>query len=95
MDELVEPTVGQGRIEARLGPFDGTIPEGVELFGGVVGGRAEIPVGVGVPVCGVPGRAERGTAELGAEALLLDAREVFEQAAEGQRGSAEVGPQPR
>ena len=59
VDELVEPAVGQGRGEPRAGPLDGAVPERVELVGGVVGGGGELPVGVAVPVGGVPRRAER------------------------------------
>lgn len=38
VDELVEPAVGQGGVEPQPGPFDGAVPQRVELFGGVVGG---------------------------------------------------------
>ncbi len=54
MDELVEPAVGQGGVEPGPGSFDGVLPERVELFGGVVVGGVEVPVGVGVPVDGRP-----------------------------------------
>ncbi len=40
VDELVEPTVGQGRVELCAGPFDGAVPERVELFG--VSSAAEV-----------------------------------------------------
>ena len=39
VDELVESAVGQRCIEPRAGPFDGAVPERVELFGSVAGGR--------------------------------------------------------
>jgi hypothetical protein len=94
MDELVEPAIGQGGVEPRPGPFDGVIPERVELCGGVIGGRVELPVGIGVPVDGVPRRAGPRPAEPDSGAVLLDEREVLEQAAEGQRGSADAGLQP-
>ena len=44
VDELVEPAVGQGRVEPRAGPLDRAVPERVELFGRVVGGGGELPV---------------------------------------------------
>src|SRR5258708_8592435 len=59
VDGLVESAVGQGRVEPRAGPFDGAVPERVELFGGVVGGGGELPVVTAVPVGGVPRRADR------------------------------------
>ena len=33
VDELVESAVGQGCVEPGAGPFDGVVPERVELFG--------------------------------------------------------------
>ncbi len=33
VDELVHPAVGQGSVKPRAGPFDGAVPERVELFG--------------------------------------------------------------
>ena len=31
--ELVESAVGQGRVQPRTGPFDGAVPQRVELVG--------------------------------------------------------------
>ena len=53
-DQLVETPVGQRRVEALAGALDGAAPEGVQLVGAVVAGRAEGPVGMGVPVDGLP-----------------------------------------
>ena len=33
VDQLVEPAVGEGRVGPRPGPFDGLVPEPIELFG--------------------------------------------------------------
>jgi hypothetical protein len=33
VDELVDTAARQRRVEPRAGPFDGTVPERVELFG--------------------------------------------------------------
>jgi len=93
VDEPVESAVGQGRVEPRAGPFDGAVPEGVELFGGVVGGRGELPVVTAIPVGGVPRRADRLSAQLGREDVVLLGSEMLEQAAEGQRGGADAGLQ--
>jgi hypothetical protein len=57
--ELVETTVGQRCTEPGAGPFDCAVPERVQLFGGVIAGRAELPVVVVVPRAGIPRRAER------------------------------------
>jgi hypothetical protein len=43
VDKLVEPVVGQDCLESPSGPFDGAVPECVELPGGVVGGGGERP----------------------------------------------------
>ena len=55
-------TAGRGRRRraprrGRPGARDGGVAQRVELLGAVVGGRAPLPVRVGVPVDGVPGRA--------------------------------------
>ena len=94
VDELVHPAVGQGSVEPRAGPFDGAVPERVELFGGVVGGRGDLPVVVAVPVGGVPRRAERLPRQPGGKGVVLLGSEMLEQAAEGQRGGADAGLQP-
>ncbi len=91
VDELVEPAVGQGRVELRPGLFDRVVPQCVELFGGVIRGRVEVPVGVGVPGRGVPGGTEWRPAQFGAEHLLLGAREVLEQPAQRQCRDTESG----
>src|SRR5262245_60490353 len=93
VDELVEAAVGQGCIEPGAGPFDGHVPQRVELFRSVAGGGGELPVPVAVPVGGVPRCAERPAGQLGAEAVVLDESEVLEQAAEGQRGGTDTGVQ--
>ena len=46
--------IGQRRVERRAGPFDGGVPQRVELFGRVVGGRGELPIVIVVPVGEVP-----------------------------------------
>src|SRR5829696_4947279 len=56
---LVEPTLGDRGRPRRRGPFDGALPERVELLGGVVDGRAPFPAGFGVEVDRVPWRAGR------------------------------------
>jgi len=94
VDELVHPAVGQGSVKPRAGPFDGAVPERVELFGGVVGGGGDLPVVVAVPVGGVLRRAERLPRQLGGEGVVLLGSEMLEQAAEGQRGGADAGLQP-
>ena len=71
VDELVEPAVGQGRVEPGAGPLDGAVPERVELLGGVVGGGGELPVVAAVPAGGVPRRADRLAAQLGGEVVVL------------------------
>jgi hypothetical protein len=68
---LVESTAGQGRVEPGAGPFDGAVPERVELFGGVVGGGGELPVVTAVPTGGVPRRADRLPAQLRGECIVL------------------------
>jgi hypothetical protein len=70
------------------------VPECVEVFRGVAGGGVEVPVGVGIPVRGVPRGTDGRTAEFGTERLLFCPREVLEQATQRQRGRANSGLQP-
>src|SRR6185503_10549085 len=46
--------VGHRRSEQRARAGHGVAPERVELFGGIIGGGAPVPRGVGAPVHGVP-----------------------------------------
>ena len=55
VDELVEAVVGESRRQPRAGSLDGAVVEVVQLFGGVVGGRRELPVVAAVPARHVPG----------------------------------------
>ena len=94
VDQLVQPAVGQGGVQPGAGPIDGAVPQGVQLLRAVVGGRAEGPVGVGVPVDGLPGCAGRDpAAQLDGEGVVLDEREVLEQLAERQVRGPDPGLQ--
>ena len=95
VDELVESAVGHGRVEPLARPFDGAIPERVELFRGVVGSRDERPVGDVALIRALPRFAGRVAAQPGSEVEVLDKCEVLEQAAEGERGRGYARLQPR
>ena len=41
--------LGQGRRQPRAGAGDGTVPHGIQLARGVVGGGSELPVGAHPP----------------------------------------------
>ena len=94
MRELVETAVRQGCGELCAGPFDRVVPEGVELFRSVAGGGHELPVVAAVPAERVPRRTKRLAAQLDAESVVLLYGEMLEQAAEGERGTADAGLQP-
>ena len=89
VDQLVEPAVGQGRVEPDAGPGDGAVPERVQLLGCVVGGGLELPVVAAVPAGGLPRLAHRRAAELHGERVVLHRGEVLEQPAQRQRGGAD------
>lgn len=52
----VGSAVGHRRSEQRARTGHGVVPERVELFGGIGGGGAPVPRGIGAPVHGVPRR---------------------------------------
>jgi hypothetical protein len=54
VDQLGEPALGQGHSEPGAGPFDGAVPQRVELFGCVAGGGGELPALVVVPRREIP-----------------------------------------
>jgi hypothetical protein len=94
MGKLVKPAIGQGGGERRARPRGGGVPDGVELLRRVGRCGVELPVGIGCPVHGVPGRGMRRAAQLGGKDVMLGEGEVFEQAAKGQRRGADAGTQP-
>src|SRR5262245_9653935 len=91
--ELIQAAVGQGRGDARPGPYDRIVPEGVELLRRVAGGAAELPL-VAAVMHAVPGCADRLAAQLGRERVVLDQCEVLEQPAEGERGGSDADSEP-
>lgn len=92
--ELVESTAGQGRLEPPSGAGDPVIPERIQLLRGVVDSGCERPLVRIFPALGVPGRSNRLAAHLGGEHVVLHGRQVFDQAAEGERRGADTRTQP-
>jgi DNA-binding CsgD family transcriptional regulator len=95
VDQLGESAVGQGRSEPGAGPFDGAVPQSVELFGGVAGRGGELPVLVVVPRRGVPRRSGRLTGPAGARTAKERGEAMsLATAAEYALILASPGPQP-
>src|ERR1700722_15089953 len=84
VDELVGTTACQSCSEPSARACNGVVPESVELLWSVVGGRDEFGIVLTTPLNLVPRLAHRLPGQLRREDLVLDSRQVLEQATECQ-----------
>jgi hypothetical protein len=92
LGQLAEVAIRQCLREQSAGAFHALLPQREQLLGGVLGGRAPLPVRIGFPVHRVPRLSLLAPVQVLGEPAGFDQGHVLEQPAEGHRRGRGRGP---